>query len=116
MTTITGARFGYNRGPQTCVSADPKLVRELEERGFRRPVRTFADPRLRLPELLLMEGWRRSMDSGQITYLNYLEGDLDSGQSIIFHEDETRELRTTVDGVTQILRSTPDGRVQEYRG
>ena len=113
-TTINISRFGYNRGPSTTRQVDPELVRGLEARGFHRPVRTLSDPRLRLPELLLMEGWERSASGDAVAYTATLDTDPTSGQTVIFHEDQTREVHTSLEGRTHVLRANPDGQVKEF--
>lgn len=116
MNTITVGRIGYNCGPREGRQVDPELVHELQERGFHRPVRTLADPRLRLPELLLMEGWDRSATDECVTYSRTVESDPSSGQEVVFGADSRREVHTRVDGRVHILRATPDGKVEESRG
>lgn len=116
MNTITGARLDFRVGPREGKQVDPELVHELQERGFHRPVRTLSDPRLRLPELLLMEGWDREASSEGVTYSRTVDSDPAAGQEVVFGCDDRREVVTRVDGKVHILRATPDGKVEESRG
>lgn len=116
MNTIISARFDMRVGPRDGKQVDPELVSELQERGFHRPVRSLSDPRLRLPELLLMEGWDRDVDGECITYSRNLESDPSAGQEVIYGADDRREIHTHVDGKVHILRATADGKVEESRG
>lgn len=114
MNTITRpGSLGYNMGPREGTRVDASLLYELQERGFTRPVRSLSDPRLRLPELLLMEGWERSSSGRTITYTRTLDADPECGQQVIFGTS-SREIRTKVDGRLHSLKASPDGIEEEY--
>ena len=112
---INSIHFGYNQPMGGQAQVNPKFLQALESKGFHRPVRSLSDPRVRLPELLLMEGWDREANEKGVTYSAHAENDPDYGQQITFFGDNAREIRTFAEKAAYVLKVDAQGRVQEYK-
>ncbi len=112
---IQSVHFGYNQAIGGRGQVHAKFLQALEAKGFNRPIRSLADPRLRLPELLLMEGWERTAAEDGITYTARARDDEDYGQQITFSGDRAREIRTFAEKATHILKVDSRGHVEDYR-
>lgn len=107
--------FGYNQGTGARTQVHPQFLRALESKGFHKPVRSLADPRLRLPELLLMDGWERLATNNAVIYRAVAEDDSDYGQQITFSANNAREIRTFVEKSEHVLIVDAKGQVKDYR-
>jgi len=112
---IQSIHFGYNQAVGGRGQVHPKFLQALESKGFHRPIRSLSDPRLRLPELLLMEGWDRTAAEEGITYTSRAQDDQDFGQQITFFADKAREVRTFAENSTHVLKVDSRGHVEDYR-
>lgn len=95
------------------VQVDESLLRELVRNGFRDPIRSFADPRIHYPELLLVSGWERHETEGGAAYRRVVEGDVRVEQVVIYGPQSTRRLVTRAGERFQVLRWTPGRGVEE---
>lgn len=107
--------FGYNQETGARTQVHPHFLRALEAKGFHKPVRSLADPRLRLPELLLMEGWERLATDDAIIYRSVAAEDSDYGQQITFAANNAREIRTFAEKAEHVLMVDGRGQVKDYR-
>ncbi|MGI5842934.1 MAG: hypothetical protein ACOX9B_01935 [Candidatus Xenobium sp.] len=115
MNINTSLNFGYNQGTGSRAQVNPQFLRALESKGFRKPVRSLADPRLRLPELLLIDGWERQAISNGVIYRAVAKDDSDYGQQITLSADNAREVRTFTENGAHVLRVDAKGQVKEYQ-
>lgn len=89
----------------------PDLVAELKSLGIEKPVGSLDDPRLRYPEMLIHDGWKREeTESG----IRYQKSGQDCSQSIDFGEDRWRRITTRLPERTQVVQMTLEGRVQQW--
>lgn len=92
-----------------CVPAD--VVASMREHGISRPIENLTDPRLRYPEMLIMQGWERET-AGEIScYHKSGEG---CSQTVEFGEGRWRRVVSDLGERRHTVEMGPTGRSRQW--
>lgn len=91
----------------------PAIVARLEAAGLRKPVASFADPRLRYPNLLLTDGWQRQPEDERVLWRKEAG---DCSQTLECTDTGWRSIRSEMGDRVHVLERREDGRVTVAEG